>query len=203
MTANYPPSLERLIKALGRLPGVGPKTAQRLAFYLLNVPYAEAKELADAIINAREKVKFCSVCGNFSEEEICPICRDTSRDQSIICVVEEARDVNAIEKTGGYNGLYHVLQGVLIPSSSIGPDDLNIAKLVERIKQNKDIIKEVIIATGASSEGETTAMYLAKILFPLGVKVSRIAYGLPVGGDLEYVDDITLAKALEGRRDIV
>lgn len=203
MAASYPPSLERLIKALGRLPGIGPKTAQRLSFHLLNAPYAEAKELADAIINAKEKVKFCSVCGNFSEKEICPICSDLGRDRSIICVVEEARDVIAIEKTGGYNGLYHVLQGVLMPSSSIGPDDLNIAKLVERIKQNKDQIKEVIIATGASSEGETTAMYLAKILSPLGVKVSRIAYGLPVGGDLEYVDDITLAKALEGRRDII
>lgn len=195
----YAEPVSRLIAELGKLPGIGPKTAQRLAFYLLNVSEAEARGLANAIQAARDKIRYCSICGNLTEQDPCRICNDPKRDPAVVCVVEEARNVAALEKTGEYKGLYHVLHGVISPMEGVGPEDLTVGQLLQRLKGGK--IQEVVLATNPNVEGEATAMYLARLIRPLGVKVTRIALGVPVGGDLEYIDEVTLARAFEGRRE--
>lgn len=194
----YDGALQDLIDALGRLPGIGPKSAQRIAFYVLSRPKAEAELLAQALIDAKEKIRFCTKCGNIAQEELCPICRNPKRDQSVICVVEEAKDVGAIERTRSYRGLYHVLGGAIDPINGIGPEQLRLRELVSRL--SGDTVQEIIIATNPNIEGEATATYLTRTISPLGLKVTRLASGLPVGGDLEYADEVTLGRALEGRR---
>ncbi|MDT3698557.1 MAG: recombination mediator RecR [Thermincola sp.] len=196
----YAEPVARLIDELGKLPGIGPKTAQRLAFHLLNNDIGEARDLARAIIEAKEKIRYCSVCSNLTDTDPCQTCRDDTRNRSVICVVEEPRDVVAIERTREYRGLYHVLQGAISPMEGIGPDKLKIKELLARLQDNQ--VKEIIAATNPNIEGEATAMYLARLIKPLGIKVTRIAHGLPVGGDLEYADEVTLSKAFEGRREI-
>lgn len=195
----YPQPMGKLIGELSKLPGIGPKTAQRLAFYILGLSYGEVNELSQALIEAKEKIRYCSVCNNLTETDPCDFCASQDRDRSIICVVESPKDVIAMEKTGEFHGLYHVLHGSISPMDGIGPEDIKIKNLIPRIKEG---IEEVIVATDPNAEGDVTAMYLAKLLKPLGVKVTRIAHGLPVGGDLEYADEVTLSKALEGRREI-
>lgn len=196
----YPTPVARLVEQFSKLPGIGTKTAQRLAFFVLNMPEGEARTLAQAIVEAKQKTKYCSVCGNITDIDPCPICRNTSRDGSIICVVEEPRDVIAMEKTREFKGVYHVLHGAISPMTGVGPNDIKIKELLERLR--KGGVKEVIVATNPNVEGEATAMYLSKLIKPLGILVTRIAHGLPVGGDLEYADEVTLTKALEGRREI-
>ena len=196
----YTPALQKLIDELGKLPGVGPKSAQRIAFHLIKIPEQDALCLADAIQQAKQKVRFCETCFNMSDEVICEICSDSQRDSSLVCVVEEPRDIVALERTREYKGLYHVLQGAINPIDGIGPEQLKIRELLERLKGNT--VVEVILCTNPNIEGEATAMYLAKLIEPLGIQVSRIASGLPVGGDLEYADELTLGRALEGRRNI-
>jgi recombination protein RecR len=192
--------IARLIQQLAKLPGIGEKTAARLAFHILRAPPEDAAALGAAIVELRARIKLCGVCCDFTEEDPCPVCRDQRRDASLICVVAQPQDVVAIERTGGYRGRYHVLHGVLSPLDGIGPDDLRITELVRRAGQGE--AKEVIVATNPSVEGETTAVYLAKLLRPLGVRTSRIATGVPMGGELEYADRLTLARALDGRREI-
>ncbi|WIK88097.1 recombination mediator RecR [Varibaculum cambriense] len=194
----YDGALQDLIDALGRLPGIGPKSAQRIAFYVLSRPKAEAELLAQALIDAKEKIRFCTKCGNIAQEELCPICRNPKRDQAVICVVEEAKDVGAIERTRSYRGLYHVLGGAIDPINGIGPEQLRLRELLSRL--SGDTVQEIIIATNPNIEGEATATYLTRTISPLGLKVTRLASGLPVGGDLEYADEVTLGRALEGRR---
>ncbi|MDU1224793.1 recombination mediator RecR [Varibaculum cambriense] len=194
----YDGALQDLIDALGRLPGIGPKSAQRIAFYVLSRPKAEAELLAQALIDAKEKIRFCTKCGNIAQEELCPICRNPKRDQAVICVVEEAKDVGAIERTRSYLGLYHVLGGAIDPINGIGPEQLRLRELLSRL--SGDTVQEIIIATNPNIEGEATATYLTRTISPLGLKVTRLASGLPVGGDLEYADEVTLGRALEGRR---
>ena len=189
--------LQKLIEQFARLPGVGRKTAQRFAFYVLDLPEDKAKEFSTAILEAKSKIKKCSICGNFTEGELCPICSAKGRDQSLICVVEDPRDVLAFERTREYNGVYHVLHGVLSPLDGIGPDNLRVKELLRRLQG--DTVREVIIATNSDVEGEATAAYLAQLLKPVGIVISRIAHGLPVGGDLEYADELTLSRALENR----
>ena len=196
----YTPALQKLIDELGKLPGVGPKSAQRIAFHLIKIPEQDALSLADAIQQAKQKVRFCETCFNMSDEAICEICSDSQRDSSLVCVVEEPRDIVALERTREYKGLYHVLQGAINPIDGIGPEQLKIRELLERLKGNT--VVEVILCTNPNIEGEATAMYLAKLSEPLGIQVSRIASGLPVGGDLEYADELTLGRAREGRRNI-
>ena len=196
----YTPALQKLIDELGKLPGVGPKSAQRIAFHLIKLPEQDALSLANAIQEAKQKVRFCERCFNMSDEAICEICSDTQRDSSLVCVVEEPRDIVALERTREYKGLYHVLQGAINPIDGVGPEQLKIRELLERLKENT--LQEVILCTNPNIEGEATAMYLAKLIEPLGIQVSRIASGLPVGGDLEYADELTLGRALEGRRKI-
>ena len=196
----YTPALQKLIDELGKLPGVGPKSAQRIAFHLIKLPEQDALSLANAIQEAKQKVRFCERCFNMSDEAICEICSDTQRDSTLVCVVEEPRDIVALERTREYKGLYHVLQGAINPIDGIGPEQLKIRELLERLKGNT--LQEVILCTNPNIEGEATAMYLAKLIEPLGIQVSRIASGLPVGGDLEYADELTLGRALEGRRKI-
>ena len=196
----YTPALQKLIDELGKLPGVGPKSAQRIAFHLIKIPEQDALSLAEAIQQAKQKVRFCETCFNMSDEAICEICSDSQRDSSLVCVVEEPRDIVALERTREYKGLYHVLQGAINPIDGIGPDQLKIRELLERLKGNT--VVEVILCTNPNIEGEATAMYLAKLIESLGIQVSRIASGLPVGGDLEYADELTLGRALEGRRNI-
>lgn len=195
----YAQPVARLIEQLSRLPGVGPKTAQRLAFYLLNAPTQEAANLATAITEAREKIKYCSVCSNLTDQDPCYICTDATRNQKIICVVEEPRDVVALEKTREYKGLYHVLQGAISPMDGIGPDNLKIKELLSRLQNG---VEEVVLATNPDVEGEATALYISRLLKPQGIKVTRLAHGLPVGGELEYADEVTLTRALEGRIEI-
>ena len=195
----YSQSLNDLISALSKLPGVGRKSAQRIAYHIVTSEKDYAKSLADAIITAREKTNYCVVCNDMTEDEICPICQSPKRDRSLICVVAEPKDVLAIEKTKEYKGLYHVLGGLISPMDGIGPEDISISKLISRITPE---VSEVILATGLNVEGETTAMYIARILSPLGVKTSRIAMGIPAGSELEYADEATIANALEGRREI-
>ncbi len=198
-------SLEKLIKEFSKLPGIGKKTAQRMAFYVLKSKKEVAEALAQALLEVKEKVHYCSVCFNITEEDPCSICKDQKRDRSVICVVEEANDVVALENTNQYKGLFHVLGGVLSPLDGIGPDDLKIKELLLRLKGSKDPasrekqVKEVILATNPNTEGEATAIYIARLIKPLGIKVTRIARGLPAGGDLEYADQVTLANAIEGR----
>jgi len=193
--------IDRLVCELGKLPGVGEKTAARLAFHILRAPHEEATALANAIIELRAKIRLCSVCWDFTEDDPCSICRDERREASLLCVVAHPQDVIAIERAGGYHGRYHVLHGVLSPLDGVGPDDLRIAELVKRCGGGD--IREVILATNPSVEGETTAIYLGKLLRPLGVRASRIATGVPMGGELEYADRLTLARAIDGRREIV
>ena len=183
-----------------KLPGIGQKTANRLAFHILKTGYEEVKELGESILAVKEKILRCSVCYNITEESICHICKDTSRDNSVICVVEDSLDLQAIENTREYKGLYHVLEGSLSPLDGVGPEQLRIIELLKRLSGGN--VKEIIVATNFSAEGEATAMYLTKILKPLGLKLTRIAYGLPVGGDLEYADEVTIAKAMDGRRTL-
>ena len=196
----YTPALQKLIDELGKLPGVGPKSAQRIAFHLIKLPEQDALSLAPAIQQAKQKVRFCETCFNMSDETICEICSDSQRDSSLICVVEEPRDIVALERTREFKGLYHVLQGAINPIDGVGPEQLKIRELLERLKG--DTVLEVILCTNPNIEGEATAMYLAKLIEPLGIQTSRIASGLPVGGDLEYADELTLGRALEGRRNI-
>jgi recombination protein RecR len=196
----YAKPLGRLVGELEKLPGIGPKSAQRLAFYLLRVPRDEAKLLVDAIMDVKERIRPCATCFNFTDQERCEVCRNERRDRSLLCVVAEPRDLIALEKTGEYTGVYHVLGGVISPTDHIGPDELRVRELVERVAAGE--VREVILAVNPNVEGETTALYLAKILQPFGVKVTKIAFGLPVGGDLDYADQATLIQALEGRREM-
>ncbi|MFP5322391.1 MAG: recombination mediator RecR [Acidimicrobiia bacterium] len=193
-------AVQDLIDQLGRLPGIGPKSAQRIAYHLLKVPKDDALALAQAVATAKERVRFCEVCHNLSEAPRCAICADARRDATLVCVVEEPRDIIAVEKTGGFRGRYHVLGGAINPMEGIGPDQLKVRELLARLES--DDVAEVILCTNPNLEGDTTAMYLARLLKPLGVRVTRIASGLPVGGDLEYADELTLGRALEGRRDV-
>jgi len=196
----YVPPLARLIEALSKLPTIGPKTAQRLAYHILRMAPQDAEALAQAILEARALTRYCSICWNLTDVDPCNICSNPQRTSSVICVVEDPRDVVAMERTREVKGKYHVLHGAISPLDGMGPDDLKIAGLLERVR--RDQVQEVIIATNPRAEGEVTALYLAKVLKPLGVRVTRIAYGVPVGADLEYADEVTLAKALEGRREI-
>lgn len=196
----YAKPLNKLITELSRLPGIGGKTAQRLAFHILSMDSREVYELSDAIRNAKESMKYCSVCGNLTDTDPCSICSDTSRDKSVICVVESPKDVVAMEKIKEYTGYYHVLHGAISPMDGIGPDDINLRSLIMRLQD--EAVKELIIATNPNIEGEATAMYIARLIKPSGIKVSRIAHGIPVGGDLEYADEVTLLKAVEGRREL-
>lgn len=196
----YTQSVQALIDELGKLPGIGPKSAQRVAFYLLKIDKTEALRLADSITAARMTSTWCSTCFNIADGESCEICRDSKRDQSMICVVEEPKDVVAIEKTREYKGLYHVLQGSLNPIDGVGPDQIRVKELLQRLSDES--VKEVILCTNPNLEGEATAMYISRLLAPTGISVTRIASGLPVGGDLEYADELTLGRALEGRRPV-
>lgn len=196
----FPAALERLTEQFAKLPGIGSKTAQRLAFYLLSMPPEEAQEFADAIIAAKKTVHLCPVCQNLTDKELCPICDDESRDHSQICVVADPKDVIAMERAREFNGVYHVLHGVISPLNHIGPDDICIRQLLERV--GKGGVREVIMATNPDTEGEATAMYISRLLRPMEVRVTRLAYGIPVGSQLEYADEVTLLRALEGRRDI-
>lgn len=191
--------ISKLIGELSKLPGIGPKSAGRLAFHIIGMQEAEVKELADALIDAKKNIKYCKSCYTITDEEECPICKSPKRDHSLIMVVENTRDLAAYEKTGKYNGVYHVLHGAISPMLGIGPSDIKLKELVERLKGD---VKEVIVATNSSLEGETTAMYISKLIKPAGIKVSRIASGVPVGGDLECIDEVTLLRALEGRVEI-
>ena len=193
-------TLSKLVEQFERMPGIGHKSAQRLAFHVLNMTKQEAENFSKIILEAHEKIKRCSVCCNLAEDEKCPICKSESRDKSIICVVEDPRDVIAFERTHEYNGTYHVLHGVISPMNGIGPEDITIKELLARI--GDDEVKEVIMATNPTVEGEATAMYISRLLKPMGITVSRLAYGVPVGAELEYADEVTLTKALEGRRTI-
>ncbi len=190
----------RLIEEFHKLPGIGPKSAQRLTYYLLRMPAAEARALAQAIVEVKEKITFCSTCENVTDIDPCRICANGQRDRSIICVVEEPLDILALERTQSYRGLYHVLHGAISPMDGIGPEDLKVGELLGRLKSNE--VQEVILATNPNLEGEATAMYLGRLLRPLGLKVTRLARGLPMGGDLEYADDVTLTRALEGRQEV-
>ncbi len=192
--------LNRLIEQFERLPGIGRKTAQRLAFHVLSMPKEKAKEFADVILEAHEKIKRCEICQSLTEDTPCPICADSARDHSIICVVENSQDVIAFERTKEYHGLYHVLHGLISPMDGIGPDQLSIRELVKRMGDGT--VKEVVMATNPTVEGEATAMYIARLLKPMGVKVTRLAYGIPIGSNLEYADEVTLYRALEGRNEI-
>jgi recombination protein RecR len=200
MANAYTPPVQSLIDELGRLPGIGPKSAQRIAFYLLKVPADDANRLAHAIREAKDKVRFCQRCFNVSEGDLCSFCTDDRRDSSIICVVEESRDIVSVERTGEFNGRYHVLLGAMSPLEGVGPEQLKIRELLDRL--GPEGVEEIIVCTNPNTEGEVTAMYLARMLKPLGLKVTRLASGLPVGGDLEYADELTLGRALEGRRTI-
>ena len=197
----FPPALETLVEQFARLPGIGKKSAQRLAFFVLSLPDGEAEAFADAVVNARKAISCCPVCQNFAEGGgPCPICASPKRDRSVLCVVADPKDVIALERGREYNGLYHVLHGVISPMNHVGPDDLRIRQLVERVAAGE--VKEVIMATNPDTEGEATAMYLSRLLRPFGVKVTRLAYGIPVGSHLEFADDATLMRALEGRQEI-
>ena len=196
----YSHQISRLIEEFSRLPGIGSKSAQRLAFHVINMPLDQVEGLANAIVDARKNVRYCKECCTLTDQDVCPICSNPDRDKKTIMVVETPRDLAAYEKTGKYNGVYHVLHGSISPMNGIGPDDIKIKELLSRLMDGQ--VKEVILATNPRVEGEATAMYLSKLIKPLGVKVTRIAHGIPVGGDLEYTDEITLTKALEGRREI-
>ena len=198
---QYPKPLNKLINELSKLPGIGGKTAQRLAFHILALEESEATALANSIVNAKRSLHYCSVCGNLTDTDPCEICSDESRDRTKVCVVETPQDVIAMERIREFKGLYHVLHGAISPVEGIGPNDINLKSLITRLQQH-DEIDEIIVATNPNIEGEATAMYIARLLKPSGIKVTRIAHGIPVGGDLEYADEVTLLKAMEGRRAI-
>ena len=195
----YGSQIGKLIEELSRLPGIGPKSAQRLAFHMINMPEEQVDKLAETMVSARHNVRYCKTCYTLTDQEACPVCRNSDRDHKTIMVVETTRDLAAYEKTGKYNGVYHVLHGAISPMLGIGPGDIKLKELMERLQGDVD---EVIIATNSSLEGETTAMYISKLIKPTGIKVSRIASGVPVGGDLEYIDEVTLLRALEGRTQL-
>lgn len=199
MAGYHVPPLESLVEKFESLPGIGHKTAQRLAYFVLDMPKEQAEGFAGAILEAHERIHYCAVCCNLTDDELCPVCRSPVRDKALICVVEEPKDVFALERAGEYNGLYHVLHGAISPLSGIGPEQLKIKELLPRIDGG---VREVIMATNPTVEGEATAMYLSRLLKPLGVKVTRLAYGIPVGGDLEYADEVTLQRAMEGRQEL-
>ncbi len=196
----YAKPLSRLIAELSRLPGIGGKTAQRLAFHILSMDEKEAKNLAEAIVDAKTNMKYCSVCGNLTDTDPCAICSDPARNRNVICVVETPKDVVAMERIKEFTGLYHVLHGAISPMEGIGPEDINLKQLIVRLQQED--VDEIILATNPNIEGEATAMYIARLIKPSGIRVSRIAHGIPVGGDLEYADEVTLLKAVEGRREL-
>lgn len=196
----YAVPVAKLVEEFQKLPGIGHKSAQRLAFHVINMPMEKVQGLANSILDAKQKTRYCSVCSNLTDVDPCPLCSGTSRDKSSICVVQDARDVVAMERTREFKGLYHVLHGAISPMMGIGPEDIKIKELIRRLGDGQ--VKEVILATNPNVEGEATAMYLSKLIKPLGIKTTRIAHGIPVGGDLEYADEVTLAKALEGRREI-
>lgn len=198
---QYPRPLNKLINELSKLPGIGGKTAQRLAFHILSLGDKEVSELADALMYAKQNLHYCSVCGNLTDKDPCSICEDNTRERSVICVVETPQDVLAMERIREFNGLYHVLHGAISPVEGIGPNDINLKSLITRL-QNNDDVNEIIIATNPNIEGEATAMYISRLIKPTGIKVTRIAHGIPVGGDLEYADEVTLLKAVEGRREL-
>lgn len=195
----YPVAIEKLIEEFAKLPGIGYKTAQRLTLHVLNLPEDEVKAFAEALVKARGTIKYCSICGNYTDKDPCAICSNPNRDKSVVCVVEQPKDIIAMEKVREFNGTYHVLHGTISPMAGRGPNDIRLKELMSRMNGE---IKEIIVATNPNVEGEATAMYISKILKPFGVKVTRIAHGIPVGGDLEYADEVTLAKALEGRKEI-
>ncbi len=197
---NRPQVIERMIESMKRLPGVGPKMAERLCYHILKSPNYEVERLIDAIQKARHKIKICSVCYNMSETDPCPVCSDSMKERNILCVVETPQDLIAVSKVKDYNGLYFVLGGALSPLDAVGPDDIRIDKLINRLKNDK--ISEVILATDMDSKGETTAVYLAQLIKPMGIKVSRLGYGIPVGGDIEYADEVTIARAIAGRKEM-
>ncbi len=197
---HYPEPISKLIDSFMKLPGIGPKTAVRLAFFVLNMKEDTVLDFAKALVNAKRDLMYCSTCGHITDKDPCYICGDTQRDRSVICVVQETKDVIALEKMKEYNGLYHVLHGAISPMEGIGPEDINIPELLKRLQDEE--VKEVILATNPNIEGEATAMYISRLLKPAGITVTRIAHGLPVGGDLEYADEVTLLKALEGRREV-
>ncbi|MFI3226865.1 MAG: recombination mediator RecR [Clostridia bacterium] len=197
---NFAPSIEDLIEQFAKLPGIGAKTAQRLTFHVLNMEMDDVKKFSDALINAKEKIKLCKNCQNLTSEEICEICRDKTRDESTICVVSDPKDIVTFEKTREYKGLYHILHGTISPIANIGPDDIKIKELLHRCAEQE--IKEIIVATNPDTNGEATAMYIKRLLKPFEIKVTRLAFGIPVGGNLEYVDEVTLMRALDGRREI-
>ena len=200
MASFFPAALENLIDRFASLPGIGRKSAQRLAFHMLSLPAEEAENFANTVLEARRKVHTCPVCQNLTDADLCPVCSSDNRDRSVVCVVSEPRDVLSIERSREYRGLYHVLHGALSPMNHIGPDDLRIRELLERVGQGG--IEEVIMATNPDTEGDATAMYISRLLQPLGVKVTRLGFGVPVGSNLEYADDATMLKALEGRREM-
>ncbi|OFG60029.1 recombination protein RecR [Listeria monocytogenes] len=197
---HYPEPITKLIDSFMKLPGIGPKSAARLAFYVLDMKEDDVLDFAKALVDAKRNLSFCSVCGHITDKDPCYICAETSRDRSVICVVQESKDVIAMEKMRDFHGLYHVLHGTISPMDGIGPEDINIPDLLKRLQD--DTIEEVILATNPNVEGEATAMYISRLLKPSGIKVTRIAHGLPVGGDLEYADEVTLSKAMEGRREV-
>lgn len=198
---QYPKPLNRLINEFSKLPGIGGKTAQRLAFHVLSLSTPEVENLANAIRDAKQNLRYCSVCGNLTDQDPCSICSDSQRDQKVICVVESPQDVLAMERIREFNGRYHVLHGTISPVEGIGPGDINLKSLIVRLQKEPEV-EEVIIATNPNIEGEATAMYISRLLKPSGIRVTRIAHGIPVGGDLEYADEVTLLKAMEGRREI-
>ena len=197
---TYPQAIAKLMEGFMRLPGIGPKTAQRLAFFVLSMDEKDVRDLATALMDVKEKLSTCSVCCHITDADPCPICQDKHRDRSVICVVQDPKDVIAMERTREYHGLYHVLHGAISPLEGIGPQDIRLAELLERLRSEE--VQELILATNPTVEGEATAMYIARLVKPFGIKITRIAHGLPVGADLEYADEVTLTKALEGRREI-
>ena len=197
---SYARSMQNLIKEFSKMPGIGTRTAERLAFYILKLPQEDAERLSQSILKVKSTIRFCKICNNLSEGDLCPVCQDEGRDKSIICIVEEPNDVSAIEKAGKFNGVYHVLLGRLSPLDGIGPEALKIKELSERVKKGE--AKELIIATNSDTEGETTALYITKLFRPYKVRITRLAYGIPVGSDLKYADQATLMKAIEGRLEI-
>ncbi len=196
----YAAPIAKLIDELSKLPGVGSKTAQRLAFHILNMPSGEVEQLSGAIISAKRNIKHCRICCNITDSEVCSICGNPKRDEGLICVVEDPKDVVAMERTREYKGMYHVLNGAISPMEGIGPEEIRIKELLKRLGQQE--VKEIILATNPNIEGEATAMYISRLIKPMGIKVTRIAHGIPVGGDLEYADEVTLMKAMEGRREV-
>lgn len=197
---HYPEPISKLIDSFMKLPGIGPKTAQRLAFYVLNMKEDDVVNFSRSLMEVKRDLQFCSICGHITDIDPCYICQDKNRDRSIVCVVQDTKDVIAMEKMREYQGLYHVLHGAISPMDGIGPEDINVATLIERLKD--DQIKEIILATNPNIEGESTAMYISRLVKPIGVKITRLAHGLPVGGDLEYADEVTLSKAIEYRTEL-